>query len=185
MWEGSGPTPTQSPLLFWLMTTAFTRPGHQAITTMSHDDLLYGSISFDDPLARACDMGVFAQPLEKVKVLSTGRQKFELTASGIHRDELDEDISLAGLLADGHRALLEEANDNVVLTADRTFTFSRGWAKIAFISQNWRAKPSVSHEVIVNLISVTTTQTGLEVQAKLDTNAYPPGAKVSKKRSKR
>jgi len=44
-------------------------------------------------------MGVFAQPLEKVKVLSTARQKFELTASGIHWDELDEDISVAGLLA--------------------------------------------------------------------------------------
>src|ERR1700704_5545897 len=41
--------------------------------------------------------------------------------------------------------------------------------------------PLVSHEVIVNLISATTTQTGLEVRAKLDTNAYPPGAKVSKK----
>jgi Protein of unknown function (DUF2442) len=66
-----------------------------------------------------------------VPVLSTAGQKFELTASGIHWDELDEDISLAGLLADDHRALLEEADDNVVLTADRTFTFSRGWAKIA------------------------------------------------------
>src|SRR6478672_5779630 len=60
------------------------------------------------------------------------------------------------------------------------------WNKIehrlfSFISQNWRGKPLVSHEVIVNLISATTTQTGLEVRAKLDTNAYPPGAKVSKK----
>ena len=60
------------------------------------------------------------------------------------------------------------------------------WNKIehqlfSFISQNWRGKPLVSHEVIVNLISVTTTQTGLKVRAKLDTNAYPPGAKVSKK----
>ena len=36
---------------------------------------------------------------------------------------------------------------------------------------NWRGKPLVSHEVIVNLISATTTQTGLEVRAKLDTNA--------------
>jgi Rhodopirellula transposase DDE domain len=60
------------------------------------------------------------------------------------------------------------------------------WNKIehrlfSFISQNWRGKPLVSHEVIVNLISATTTQTGLEVRAKLDTNSYPPGAKVSKK----
>jgi len=45
------------------------------------------------------DLGVFAQPLEKVKVLSTAQQKFELTVSGIHWDELDEDISVAGLLA--------------------------------------------------------------------------------------
>jgi len=40
---------------------------------------------------------------------------------------------------------------------------------------------SWSSLVIVNLISATPTQTGLEVRAKLDTNAYPPGAKVSKK----
>jgi hypothetical protein len=39
----------------------------------------------------------------------------------------------------------------------------------------------VSHEVIVNLISATTTQTGLKVRAELDTNSYPPGAKVSNK----
>jgi hypothetical protein len=55
------------------------------------------------------------------------------------------------------------------------------WNKIehrlfSFISQNWRGKPLVSHEVIVNLISATTTQTGLKVRAKLDTNSYPPGA---------
>jgi hypothetical protein len=60
------------------------------------------------------------------------------------------------------------------------------WNKIehrlfSFISQNWRGKPLVSHEVIVNLISATTTQTGLKVRAKLDTNSYPPGAKLSKK----
>src|SRR5580704_4032205 len=60
------------------------------------------------------------------------------------------------------------------------------WNKIehrlfSFISQNWRGKPLVSHEVIVNLISATTTQTGLKVRAKLDANSYPPRAKVSKK----
>src|ERR1700722_16982315 len=47
--------------------------------------------------------------------------------------------------------------------------------------RNWRGKPLVSHEVIVNLISATTTQTGLKVRAELDTNSYPPRAKVSKK----
>jgi transposase len=60
------------------------------------------------------------------------------------------------------------------------------WNKIehrlfSFISQNWRGKPLVSHEVIVNLIAATTTRTGLKVRAKLDTNAYPSGVKVSEK----
>ncbi|MGH7861755.1 MAG: ISAzo13 family transposase [Candidatus Dormibacteraceae bacterium] len=58
------------------------------------------------------------------------------------------------------------------------------WNKIehrlfSFISQNWRGKPLVSHEVIVNLIAATTTKTGLTVRCELDRNAYPAGRKVS------
>jgi len=58
------------------------------------------------------------------------------------------------------------------------------WNKIehrlfSFISQNWRGKPLVSHEVIINLIAATTTQTGLTVHCQLDTNTYPLGVKVS------
>ncbi len=49
----------------------------------------------------------------------------------------------------------------------------------SFISQNWRGKPLVSHEVIVNLIGATTTRTGLEVHARLDDGAYPKDVKVS------
>jgi len=49
----------------------------------------------------------------------------------------------------------------------------------AFISQNWRGKPLISHEVIVNLIAATTTQTGLRVRCQLDRKTYPPGQKVS------
>ncbi|MCX6631372.1 MAG: ISAzo13 family transposase [Candidatus Solibacter sp.] len=60
------------------------------------------------------------------------------------------------------------------------------WNKIehrlfSFISQNWRGKPLVSHEVIINLIAATTTTAGLAVQSQLDTNAYPAGLKVSDK----
>jgi transposase len=47
------------------------------------------------------------------------------------------------------------------------------------ISQNWRGKPLVSHEVIVKLIAATTTRTGLRVRSALDTNAYPAGVTVS------
>ena len=58
------------------------------------------------------------------------------------------------------------------------------WNKIehrlfSFISQNWRGKPLISHEVIINLIAGTTTATGLVVESKLDTNCYPAGVKVS------
>jgi len=60
------------------------------------------------------------------------------------------------------------------------------WNKIehrlfSFISQNWRGKPLVSHQVIVNLIAATTTRTGLRVRAELDPGKYPQGIKVSKK----
>jgi len=47
------------------------------------------------------------------------------------------------------------------------------------ITQNWRGRPLVSHEVVVNLIAATRTTTGLSVACKLDTNTYPIGVKVS------
>jgi transposase len=50
----------------------------------------------------------------------------------------------------------------------------------SFITKNWRGKPLVSHEVIVNLIAATTTRTGLRVQSQLDTGKYPKGIKVGK-----
>lgn len=57
------------------------------------------------------------------------------------------------------------------------------WNKIehrlfAFITQNWRGKPLVSHEVIVNLISATTTKKGLQVECQLDRSSYPKGIKI-------
>jgi hypothetical protein len=47
------------------------------------------------------------------------------------------------------------------------------------ISMNWRGRPLTSHEVIVELIGATTTQTGLRVHAELDRGRYPLGVKVS------
>ena len=49
----------------------------------------------------------------------------------------------------------------------------------AYISQNWRGKPLVSHQVIVQLIGATTTQTGLTVRCELDANCYPKGIKIT------
>jgi hypothetical protein len=49
----------------------------------------------------------------------------------------------------------------------------------AYISQNWRGKPLVSHQAIIQLIGATTTNTGLTVTCDIDTNGYPKGIKVS------
>lgn len=49
----------------------------------------------------------------------------------------------------------------------------------AFITQNWRGKPLLTHQVIVQLIANTTTSTGLTVQCRLDQTAYAKGIKVS------
>jgi hypothetical protein len=52
------------------------------------------------------------------------------------------------------------------------------------VTMNWRGKPLVSHEVIVNLIAGTTTKKGLKVQAALDKGLYPIGRTVSKQEMK-
>jgi len=58
------------------------------------------------------------------------------------------------------------------------------WNKIehrlfSFITKNWRGKPLISLETVVNLIANTTTEKGLEVRATKDTNIYQKGIKVS------
>lgn len=58
------------------------------------------------------------------------------------------------------------------------------WNKIehrlfCHVTQNWRGKPLVSHDLIVKLIGNTTTTTGLKVRAALDTQRYESGIKVS------
>ena len=60
------------------------------------------------------------------------------------------------------------------------------WNKIehrlfSFISMNWRAKPLVSYRVIVDLISATTTETGLTVRCELNPTIYPKGITISDK----
>ena len=44
---------------------------------------------------------------------------------------------------------------------------------------NWRAKPLVSRQTVIDLIAATTTSTGLEVYARLDERTYPKGIKIS------
>ena len=58
------------------------------------------------------------------------------------------------------------------------------WNKIehrlfSYISKNWRGKPLINRETVVNLIGSTTTTTGLTVSAVLDKNDYKTGIKIS------
>ncbi|MDP7453638.1 MAG: ISAzo13 family transposase [Arenicellales bacterium] len=60
------------------------------------------------------------------------------------------------------------------------------WNKIehrlfSFITQNWRGKPLVSHQVIVELIAATKTKTGLKVYSRLDQRIYATGQRISDK----
>ena len=60
------------------------------------------------------------------------------------------------------------------------------WNKIehrlfSHISMNWRGRPLISHEVIVETIAATSTSTGLTVHAELDQANYPIGVKIPDK----
>jgi Rhodopirellula transposase DDE domain len=49
----------------------------------------------------------------------------------------------------------------------------------AFITQNWRGKPLLTHQVVIQLIAGTTTTTGLTVACRLDANQYDKAIRVS------
>lgn len=60
------------------------------------------------------------------------------------------------------------------------------WNKVehrlfSFISSNWRGEPLADYATVVNLISRTTTATGLKVSCRLDRRRYPIGRKISDK----
>jgi hypothetical protein len=58
------------------------------------------------------------------------------------------------------------------------------WNKIehkmfSYITQNWRGRPLISHEVIIHLIANTKTRNGLRIRAELDSSRYETGKKIS------
>ena len=58
------------------------------------------------------------------------------------------------------------------------------WNKIehrmfSFISVNWKGKPLISYETVVNLIGGTRTQGGLRIKAPLDPRYYEKGVKIT------
>src|SRR5512143_1714466 len=64
------------------------------------------------------------------------------------------------------------------------------WNKIehrlfSHITMNWRGRPLISHQVVVELIAATRTATGLEVKARLVTRTYPTKVEVTKEQFER
>jgi len=49
----------------------------------------------------------------------------------------------------------------------------------SFITMNWRGRPLTSLRTIIDLISATSTSTGLTIQAAYDPNWYPKGVKIT------
>ena len=82
-------------------------------------------------------------------------------------------------------ALQKLANDiDLKLTVCHFPPGTSKWNKVehklfCFITNNWRGKPLISHQVIVNLIAGTKTTKGLTVKAALDTQTYETGIKVT------
>lgn len=100
-------------------------------------------------------------------------------------------ITADGGGSNGHRTRLWKVSLQA-LADDLGLTLSIGhfppgtskWNKIehrlfSFITQNWRGRPLVSHQAIVNLIASTTTKAGLIVKAALDAGHYATEIKVS------
>jgi hypothetical protein len=58
------------------------------------------------------------------------------------------------------------------------------WNKIehrlfSYISKNWRGKPLVTYQIVVNLIAATKTKKGLKVACEIDRKEYKTGMKIS------
>lgn len=82
-------------------------------------------------------------------------------------------------------ALQQFANETALIIKVRHFPPGTSkWNKIehrlfSYISKNWRGKPLITKETVVNLIGSTKTKTGLKVMAVLDENTYEKGIKIS------
>ena len=111
------------------------------------------------------------------KALYPGKQEVLITADGGGSNGVKNRL--------WKKKLQELANEeHLTITVAHYPPATSKWNKIehrlfSFISINWRAKPLTSLEVVLELISHTTTSEGLTVTALKDSNTYPTGIKVS------
>jgi hypothetical protein len=111
------------------------------------------------------------------KALDPGKQELLITADGGGSNGVKNRLWKKKL-----QELADE--EQLAITVVHYPPATSKWNKIehrlfSFISINWRAKPLTSLEVVLELISHTTTKEGLAVTACKDHNTYPTGIKVS------
>jgi transposase len=114
---------------------------------------------------------------ESGKALYPGKQELLITADGGGSNGVKNRLCKKKL-----QELADE--EQLTITVVHYPPATSKWNKIehrlfSFISINWRAKPLLSLEVVLELISHTTTKEGLAVMSRKDSNTYPTGIKVS------
>lgn len=111
------------------------------------------------------------------KVLYPGKSELLITADGGGSNGVRNRL--------WKKKLQDFANEeHLMITVAHYPPATSKWNKIehrlfSFISINWRAKPLTSLEVVLELISHTTTKEGLMVTAVKDGQTYPTGLKVT------
>jgi len=78
------------------------------------------------------------------------------------------------------------ADTGLTITVSHLPPGTSKWNKIEHrlfsqITMNWRGRPLETHQIIIDLISATSTNTGLTVHCDLDTGQYPTGIKYNAK----
>ncbi len=111
------------------------------------------------------------------KALYPGKQELLITADGGGSNGVKNRLWKKKLqeLADEEQLAITVVHDPPATSTWNTIEHRL----FSFISINWRAKPLTSLEVVLELISHTTTKEGLAVTACKDSNTCPTGIKVS------
>jgi hypothetical protein len=114
---------------------------------------------------------------QRGKTLYAGKQRLLITADGGGSNGVRNRLWKKKL-----QELADE--EQLAITVAHYPPATSKWNKIehrlfSFISMNWRATPLTSLEVVLELISHTTTNEGLTVTALKDSQLYPTGTKVT------
>lgn len=122
--------------------------------------------------------GKHPAPVAGTRAIALRGRRTDTDHGGLRRQQRRAGTPLEDRVADAGRS------DGFVHSVAHLPPGTSKWNRIehrlfAFITQNWRGKPLLTHQVIVQLIASTTTQKGLTVQCRLDRNTYDKGIKVS------